>query len=127
MQTGVIDFENYTFDISDVAETNAVLVRNHGETKLIWKDLQDRAVMLRKTAVIPAVTAIGAMVEIGDVPGHGEPVYADTLEKSTVATVLTDVDWDALESGADVSLKTNTFQHDGVTRFAVLAPVFLKI
>jgi hypothetical protein len=127
MQTGTIDFENSTFDISDVAETNALLVRNHGETKLIWKDVLDRAVMLRKTAVIPAVTAQGSMVEIGDVPGHGEPVFDNTLHKATVATLLTPIDWDALESGADVSLKTKTLQHDGVARFAVLAPVFLKI
>ena len=41
--------------------------------------------------------------------------------------MLTDVDWDALESGADTSLKTVTFDHDGVGRFAVLAPCFLKI
>ena len=125
MQTGQITEDRTSFDISDLDETNSVLVRNHGITKFIYKDEQDRAVILTRTEAIPSVAARGTMCEISEVPGYAEPVFAGGI--SAVATLLTDVDWDALESGADTSLKTVTFDHDGVGRFAVLAPCFLKI
>ncbi len=128
MQTGDLINNGSSYDIHDLAETNAILVRTHGQNKWIHKDEQDRAVMFKLTKTIATKTPKGARLEISEeAPGYGCPVYSDKKTSDTVATTLCEIDWVALEAG-DQTLKTKSFvDAQGQTRFAALVPVMLNL
>jgi hypothetical protein len=120
MQVGKIN--GSSFDISSLVETDALLLRNDYENKFIYKDESNRAVMLRRTVTPTTVTTIGTLLEISEVDGYAMPVHDATRKHFSVGKLMAEIDW------ADTSaFKTVTFEHEGVTRTAILAPVFLTL
>ena len=109
-----------TFDIDSIDETDAVLVRNNGETKFIWKNEDNEAEMLVKTESVPDVVPQGSLLKISEIPGFAQPVLDKNLTSTVCGKIAAPIDWNDTSG-----FHTQTWMHDGVERTAVLAPVVL--
>ena len=109
-----------TFDIDSLDETDAVLVRNNGETKFIWKNENNEAEMLIKTETVPNVVPQGSLLKISEIAGFAQPVLDKNLTATVCGKLAAPIDWNDTSG-----FHTQTLTHDGVVRTAVLAPVVL--
>ena len=119
MQVGVLNEAGDSFDIKNLEETNAVLIRNDGQTKFIYKDEQNQAVMLRRIVDLPDVVPIGTSLKLSDIPGFAT---ISVERRDQIARTLSPIDWNDLSS-----YKTKTIAVDGVDRTCALVPVLLAL
>ena len=119
MQVGVLNEAEDSFDILNLNESNAILLRNDSQTKFIFKNEANEAVMLRRDVELADTMAIGSSLKMSDVPGYA----THSVERGgQVAKTLSVIDWSDLSG-----FKSKTIQVDGVNRLCVLAPVLLTL
>ena len=119
MQVGELNEAGDSFDIKNLEETNALLIRNDAQTKFIYKDEENRAVMLRRTLQLPDEMPIGTSLKMSSVAGYA----THSVEKrDQVARTLAPVDWNDLSA-----YKTKTITVNGVDRLCALVPVLLTL
>ena len=125
MDVGQVSTDHTTFDISNFAETNSIITTTHGPTstiiKWIYKDLDNRAVMLTKT--IPRVNTFsrGTKLHVSRFNGCAEPKHPHDREDDVVGRLAVDVDF----SNNTFVQKTVT-DSNGVQAIAYYIPVILK-
>ena len=118
MDVGILS--KVTFDIDSLGETDAVLVRNDGENKFIWKNENNEAEMLIKVEAMPSIVPRGALLKISEIPGFAQPVLDKNLTATVCGKLVAPIDWDDTSD-----YHTETFVHDGISRTAVFVPVVL--
>ena len=119
MDVGVIS--NGSFDIDAVGETDAVLIRNDGETKWLYKNELNELVILQKTEALPQVIPKGTLLKICEVSGYAKPVVDINLSSDICGKLSVDLNWENLED-----FHSKTITHEGVSRLAALVPVILS-
>jgi hypothetical protein len=125
MQVGELNATGDSFDIKHLAETNAVLIRNDGQTKFIYKDELNQAVMLRRIVDLGVGDTMlaGTSLKLSEsAPGYATH-NVERVAHVEIGRTMASVDWDAGAPG----FKTKSVQVDGVQRFAALVPVLLRI
>ena len=125
MQVGELNATGDSFDIKHLAETNAVLIRNDGQTKFIYKDELNQAVMLRRIVDMGVgdTMPVGTSLKLSaSAPGYATH-NVERVSHVEIGRTMASVDWDAGAPG----FKTKSVQVDGVQRLAALVPVFLLI
>lgn len=125
MQVGELNEAGDSFDIKHLEETNAVLIRNDGQTKFIYKDELDQAVMLRRIVDMGVgdTMSTGTSLRLSSsAPGYATH-NVERVNHVEIGRTMASVDW---ETGA-AGFKTKLVQVDGVQRLAALVPVLLRI
>ena len=121
MDVGVINETLTSFDIDALGETNAVLIRNDGLTRFLYKDEDDQLVTLEKSEVLNDVLELGTLLKISDVDGYAHAVLSTTITSDVCGKLACAIDWN------DVSAfhSRQVVDDNGVTRTAYLLPVVL--
>ena len=126
MDVGTISSDRTTFDIAGYDETNSVLAQTDNgtlvTTRWIYKDEENRAVVLQKTDPSHTSFAKGTKLHISRYLGAAKPKHQhDHSTEDVVAKLATDVDFN------DPNLRTKTVvDANGQTTTAVYVPVILK-
>ena len=126
MDVGTISGDHTTFDIAGYEETNSVLTQTDNgvtvTTRWIYKDEQNRAVVLQKVDPSRKQFAKGTKLHISRFLGAAKPKHQhDRNNEDVVAKLAIDVDFD------NHALRTKTVTDaDGLTTTAVYVPVILK-
>ena len=126
MDVGTISSDHTTFDIAGYDETNSVLTQTDNgvtvTTRWIYKDEQNRAVVLQKVDPSRKQFAKGTKLHISRFLGVAKPKHQhDRQSEDVVAKLAIDVDFD------NHSLRTKTVtDSNGQTATAVYVPVILK-
>ena len=118
MDVGVVTGQ--TFDIDSVGETNAVLIKNNGQNRWLYKNEKDELVILEKTEILPEIIPIGTLLKISEIPGYAHPVVDHNLTGEICGKLGVQVDWDNLNA-----YHTKNISVDGFTRTCALLPVIL--
>ena len=122
MQIGQI-LDDGTFDLSDIPETNQVLLQTDQngilQTRWIYADAEGRMIIHERSKSVGDVIARGTLLEVGPGSMLVQSLSAEINTKK-VAKLLVDIDWDDT-----AKFVTNTIMIDGEAREAVLAPVKL--
>ena len=125
MDVGQVSADHTTFDISNFDETNSVITTTHNVDstviKWIYKDLDNRAIMLTKT--IPRVNTYnrGTKLHVSRFDGCAEPKHPHDTEDNVVGRLAVDVDF----ANNTFAQKTVT-DSNGVQAIAYYIPVILK-
>ena len=126
MDVGTISSDRTTFDIAGYDETNSVLTQTDNgtlvTTRWIYKDEDNRAVVLQKTDPSHTVFARGTKLHISRYLGAAKPKHQhDSTTEDVVGKLAIDVDF------ANPNLKTKLVSTaDGQTTTAYYVPVILK-
>ena len=119
MHVGIITQGGQSFDLLEYAETDSVLSRQTGRNRFIYKDEQNRMIILeRQITPLDTIPAASPVVISNALHGYGECQPFAT--KDIVARTLVPIQWGA----ASDKFKTRSIvDTNGVTRFAALVPV----
>ena len=122
MQIGQI-LDDGTFDLSDIPETNQVLLQTDQngilQTRWIYADAEGRMIIHERSKSVGDVIARGTLLEVG--PGSMlVQSLSDEINTKKVAKLLVDIDWDDTSK-----FVTSSIEVDGEARECVLAPVKL--
>ena len=126
MQTGTIDVQNKTFDISGVNETDTSILLTNTYISFTYRDEQNQLVKIQK----PVNESIGTYSYTKAVSDPRNAVKGQRLQvykhgyfcpgkPASGTKILMDVDW------SSHNFQTKTFDDNGVTRSAALVPVSL--
>ena len=126
MDVGTISSDRTTFDIAGYDETNNVLTQTDNgtlvTTRWIYKDEENRAVVLQKTDPSHTTFAKGTKLHISRYLGAAKPKHQhDHSTEDVVAKLATDIDF------ANPGLRSKTVTtSSGETTTAYFVPVILK-
>ena len=122
MQIGQI-LDDGTFDLSDIPETNQVLLQTDQngilQTRWIYADAEGKMIIHERSKSVGDVIARGTLLEVG--PGSMlVQSLSDEINTKKVAKLLVDIDWNDT-----AKFVTSSIGVDGEVRECVLAPVKL--
>ena len=126
MDVGTVNADHTSFDIAGYDETNSVLTQvDNGTTvttRWIYKDEENRAVVLQKVDPSTTLFARGTKLHVSRFLGCAKPKHRhDRDNEDVVAKLAIDVDFN------DPNLRTKTVvDANGQTTTAVYVPVILK-
>lgn len=126
MDVGIINSDNSSFDIAGYDETNSVLTQTDNGTNIItrwiYKDEENRAVVLQKIDPSETTFALGTKLHISRFRGAAKPKHKhDTSHDDVVAKLAVDVNFD------DPGLRTKlVYSSDNQSTTAYFVPVILK-
>ena len=127
MDVGTLNNDHTSFDLDNLDETNSVITRTttNGTKKIRWlyKDEQQRFIVLEKTHQIKSSFDRGALLRISSVSsGVAEPKHTDDKEVAeTVGKLAISVDFENPGS----LLQRTVVDANGNSHLALLCPVIL--